>query len=181
MPVKVSKRVGQPNLAKLLEHTEHHPKGRVEIGSDGKIKGNKGKVIGYEERIVEDELGNKKKIKIPVQGGHVTEEGSVWRISLSPARYHSKVLGDEERKALTGTIDRTAPTLEVDEAKEYAAFVKYAKDEKITVPVGTSSILTPEDKDIISEANEGFYKWFKGKSVEVVNGKPVVKGSKKEE
>ena len=84
-------------------------------------------------------------------GGHVKAEGSVWRIALGgPKKYHEMVTKDALRFAATKRVDRGAPELEMEEAKEYVLYCNYLKEKGKDIA---------EDKD--------FYKWLEKDKAEI--------------
>jgi hypothetical protein len=142
-------RGGKPNVQKLLKPTKHHPKGRIKM-ENGEIVGTKNNILYYNEKVIKQDIGGMKveiaRVQIPVNGGHVKLEGSVWRVGLyGPEKYHKKVLLDKanfERKG--STKDRCAPELEQEEFDEYKKYLQFLKE--------TEQEIAP---------NEAFYKWLK--------------------
>lgn len=142
----VEVKAGKPNIAKLLKPTKYHPNGRIKMGPDGEVEGPKNNVVRKKEKIIRHESGIEiARVEIPVNGGHVKAEGSVWRIALGgPKKYHQKLMADIERQKLTGKTDKTAPELEIEEAREYAEYRKYLAETK---------------QDVAENAD--FYAWLK--------------------
>lgn len=158
---RVEVKAGKPNLAKLLQHTRYHPKGRVEIDpATGEIVGAKNNILGYQEKIIRHESGVEiGKKRVPINGGHVKADGSVWRIGLGgPKKYHEKILADLEKFELSGKMDRSAPDLEIEEAREYHLYRIFL-----------------EEKDLRIADDKEFYKWKEKNNAEVkvVNRKGV--------
>lgn len=142
---------GRVDLEKLLEHTEIHPQGRVQIDpATGKLRSPKNNVL-FTKKIkvkLEGQVVAEKEVR--VNGGHVKNEGSVWRIPLNgPARYHWKVMQDDHRFTISGRMDRSAPRLEHEEMEEYQYFRVFLKE--------TETIVKEFEWD---EVDKKFYKWL---------------------
>lgn len=172
--VKIEKKAGKPNLEKLLIPTEFHPRGRIQIDPEtGQVAGAKNNIIDYKERIIRHESGVEiGRVKIAVNGGHVTEEGSIWRIGLKgPAKYHYRVLDDAYKLRARGKQDRSAPELEYEEAKEYHLFIEYLRKEGLKKAVDEQlegKKMSPQLQEDFETLNSAFYDWLKAKKAEVV-------------
>lgn len=144
--MKVEQRGGKPDLIKLAQPSEHHPKGRIQLEA--------GKVVGVPENNVI--RVNKKKIyhesgmelgtiEIPIMGGHAKSVGSVWRVGLTVSKHHKRVLEQAERFARKGdTKDRTVVELTPEEHKEYMKYLEFLKEKGEEI-----------------STDEKFYKWMK--------------------
>lgn len=117
---------GKPDLKKLAKA------GRIKLTPTGDVEGQAtNKVIHIDKKPIKVQdvvVGYK---EIPTYGGHATLEGSVWRVALSPTKYHLKVLKDNRRKESVGAQNfrPSAPELdfespEYNEYEEYKAFLK---------------------------------------------------------
>lgn len=120
---------GEVNLARLLKHTEFHPKGRVEIDENGEVKNPKNPKKGkVKTTVVED--GVARKIEIDRFQGHVTGEGSVWRIAMTkngktgPETYFDMSKEYAKRLALGRSKDDFRPELELVELEDYVKWLK---------------------------------------------------------
>ena len=156
----MEKKAGKPNLQKLLLPTKHHPDGRISIDPEtGMPRNPQNNVLYIKEQIIRHESGAEiGKLEIPVNGGHAHEKGSVWRTGLQgPKKYHQKVLQDDETYRLKGKMDRVAPELEIEEAKEYTLYLEFLKE--------TGKADAPRDQ-LPSDAD--FYAWLKKEKAEIV-------------
>lgn len=118
---------GKPDLKKLAKS------GRIKLAPDGEVVGQTvNPVLEVQKKEIKHESGFVMgTVEIPVNGGHAHLPGSVWRVALGgPRKYHEKVLKDEKRKAIQGSIGfrPAAPELdfespEFNEYQEYKAFL----------------------------------------------------------
>ena len=135
---------GKPNIQKLLKPTKAHPKGRIKLDVQGEIVGPKANVLYKTEKVVKQDIGGVKveiaRYMIPVCGGHVKEEGSVWRIALKgPTKFHQKVLLDKKNAERKGnTNDQGAPELELEEYDEYKKYLEFLKEGKLEISTDKS-------------------------------------------
>lgn len=138
---------GKPDMQKLAKA------GRIKLNPDGTVVGSpKTNVLRIKKKKILHESGVQiGEQDIPVSGGHILANDSVWRIALGgPKKYHQKVLKDEERSRLftsrggVGSNDRSAPELEEAEAKEYVEYKQFL-----------------EEKGLEIAENADFYAWKK--------------------
>lgn len=131
MPVEIELG-GRPNLPKLAKA------GRIKLNPDGSVVGAlKNNVLSVIKKPIKHESGVViGQIKIEENGGHIHEEGSVWRVGLfGPTIYHKKVLADEQRKERTGTVGfrPAAPELEQVEFEEYKEYKEFLKEKGVAI------------------------------------------------
>lgn len=166
------------NLQPLLRHTQFHPKGRIKLNENGEPDTAQNNVLYIKDVPILVELKNGQSMnmgtrRVPVNGGHalgknpLTGEKSVWRIALSPTKYHLKVLKEIDVRR-DNPKERVAPDLDVGggEWKEYQMYREYLKVVNKVV-----------DEDI------GFYEWIRDNDVSVeqtLDGYKVVVGVKQE-
>lgn len=149
--VETKKKGGKADVEKLLQHTEVHPKGRIQLDPEtGRVKNPQNNVLYRSKKKVRSEGKIIGEIDVSVNGGHVLAENSVWRIALrGPSKYHWKVMQDE-RRFLLGKGDRSAPELTLPEEEEYLYYRVFLKE--------TSTVLSERT---IKETDELFYEWLK--------------------
>lgn len=143
---------GKADVEKLLEHTDIHPEGRIQIDpATGKIRNPKNNVLFKKKVQVKLDGMTVAEKEIEVMGGHVKAENSVWRIALKgPSRYHWKVIQDDERFRFRGIASKSAPVLENEELKEYQYFRVFLAE--------TGMIVEEQKWD---ETDKQFYAWLK--------------------
>lgn len=152
----------QPNVLKLLTPTEFHPNGRIQMEA-GRIKGPQSNIIAKLTRKTQDG----RTVELPVNGGHVRADGSVWRVALrGPARYVWKLMRDEMAYRLRGSKAITAPRLvdeEFLEARQFAAFLlaKQAEGKSALPPDFLNRKFDLGMRERFDEIDAAFYAWRK--------------------
>lgn len=128
---------GKVDLEKLLKHTKHHPKGRVQMDENGEIKNPKNPVIEKDVEVKTLVDGKEVVMKINRYGGHVKGEepfarGGVWRAGLckkgrsGPEVYFEMCELYARRKAAGKGKDDFRPELELAEVEDYQKWLKEA-------------------------------------------------------
>lgn len=142
---------GRPDLGKLAQL------GVIQIGPDGwplgvaknvQMKDANGQPMTRSITVRID--GVKTRKEIPVQGGHAhNPDEPIWRVGLTPEKYHNLVLKEAEVQATKGnTSIKVAPDLTPEEAE---AYLTWLDTEGIEKP--SESVLQPmEDakKEVIA-------------------------------
>lgn len=141
---------GKPDLKKLAKA------GRISLKPDGDVEGQPVNPVLYvEKKEIKHESGVViGTLAIPVNGGHAHMAGSVWRVALGgPKKYHEKVLKDEKRKLMQGTIGfrPAAPELSEPEFDEYTQYQTFLKEKGLSIA-----------------ENADFYAWVKKPKKETV-------------
>ena len=171
---KTARKGGKPDVAALMKPTAFHPEGRVKIDPvTREVVNPKNNVLRTKTKILKHESGIELgRIEIPVNGGHVLAEGSVWRNALGgPSKYHKRVVDDNFRFRERGKKDRTAPELEYTEAKEYEMFKAYLTDTEQTENIRgllEGAKETPRMKEEYKNIDADFYAWVKEAKAKVV-------------
>lgn len=103
--------------------------------SDGTVEGQIEKMVKYtvEEpvRMNGVQVGTKTR---EVCGGHAKHEGSVWRVALSPKKYHEKFLAHKAREELHGSrLPSPCPQLDDDEMAEYKEYVAFLEAKGVDI------------------------------------------------
>ncbi len=153
----------QVNVLKLMQPTDIHPNGRIQLdAATGTIKGPRNNVLYKTKKRI-----NGREVELSVNGGHARATDSVWRIALSgPSRYFWKLMRDEMAYRLRGIRSTSAPKLDDGELLEARQFVAYLLDTK-----AANEQVLPADfmnkkhnhgmRDIFTAIDAGFYAWLK--------------------
>lgn len=133
-------KTGKVDLEKLLKRTKFHPKGRVQIDEEtGEVKNPKNPIVGT-AKLAKVEDGKAIEIEVPRHAGHVTGEGTIWRIAMCKKEmqiggqtlrascpeelYHKMTELYEQRVELGRAKDDFRPELSDEEMKSYLAWKK---------------------------------------------------------